>query len=136
MHHYERSNVVFFRHSASPFAKILAQFEINVRRNFHTWRSDLSLRNTGIGGTLAPPGSPCGCRCRQERGQATTNITGVACGPLRSLPEVQADFTMTATPRIHEASDGVVALPGPVFLGRVADLLDEVRQQTRVAFLP
>ena len=49
---------------------------------------------------------------------------------------MQADFTMTATRRIHEASDGVVTLPGALFLGRVADLLDEVRQQTGIAFLP
>ena len=49
---------------------------------------------------------------------------------------MQADFTMTAARRINEAADGVVALPGTFLLSSVADLLDEVRQQTGITFLP
>jgi hypothetical protein len=49
---------------------------------------------------------------------------------------MQADFTMTAIRRFHEAANGMVALPGTLFLGGVDNLLDEVCQQTSIPFLP
>src|SRR5580692_9872535 len=85
---------------------------------------------------LAPPGSPGGRKRGEERGHAAAYITGIARGPLRSLPKMQADFTMTAIRRFHETADGVVALPGALFLGGVRNLLDEICQQTSIPFLP
>ncbi len=43
---------------------------------------------------------------------------------------------MPANRRIHEVADGVVSLPGALFLPGVCGLLDEVSEQADVALLP
>src|SRR5271169_863240 len=49
---------------------------------------------------------------------------------------MQTDLAMAAAIRVDESPDGVIALPCPFLLGWVRNLSDEVRKQSRIAFLP
>src|SRR5439155_16591391 len=56
--------------------------------------------------------------------------------PFWCLAEVYADLPVTALAGFGEPPHCVIALPGALFLSRVRELVDEMRQQPDVALLP
>src|SRR5690242_17457743 len=72
----------------------------------------------------------------EKTGVAAADVAGRAGFPLNFFAKVGAYLAMTAFTRFGKAADFAIALPGLLLLGRIGDLLDEMRQQTGVFFLP
>jgi hypothetical protein len=49
---------------------------------------------------------------------------------------MQTDLSVSAPVRLHKVANVPVSLPGPLLLGWVNNLLDEVSKQSRIPLLP
>ena len=49
---------------------------------------------------------------------------------------MHADLAVTAALGFNEAADDAIALPAALLLGWIADLFDEMREQSRISLLP
>ena len=49
---------------------------------------------------------------------------------------MQADLAMTAGPGLSEAANLVITLPRSLLLRGIVELVNEIRQQAHIAFLP
>ena len=69
-------------------------------------------------------------------GLTAAHIAGSAGLPFWVLSKMQTNLAMAASLRFGETADYMIALPGALLFFPVGDLLDEVREQARIALLP